>query len=542
MKRVLSYIAIAAVATACSEMYGPEQESTAVVNSDGIEITDVSVTDNSITFTLAPNGEASYYSYLVDQADAPETLDAQTLYEVGYSSVSQGTVKWTSEKTSSTVTLSDLAPNTTYQIYAVAGSPTGVPGEVVVASAKTTDGVNPAPGTFASEGAVVTVTFSENVTPGDGAVTASYYAVNSEEFNTEAKAAGTLTVPVEDIAVDGASVSITVNGLPAGALYTVSLAEGAFRDSAGNPTPAVNSGFTIGENGSPEAVNINGEVATEAFSISPIEDEIFTDPSVPFTTVPAPEYEMAGYGSGNGTVTFSNSVKTTEIAISAGVDFGMMPDGTVAVYLPELPERGDNVTITIEEDAFEDIYGNPNAEWTATLKYSYGYTTADIAGEYEALGQSAIDGGVYYLSADEYSHVTIAEDDSMEGCNVSISGVYLEDSRIYGYFDVDAGTLSVPDLQYLCDVMIQGQSAPSGLYFANYSEEAPVVMSVPAPGQIVSSQIWMYYLPELNGYLDVFAATQMTRMDPAASAASPVLQSQSASVVKAQVKGTATKK
>ena len=50
---------IAAVLTACSEMYGPEQVSTAVVNSEGIEITGIAVTDNSLTFTLTPKGEES---------------------------------------------------------------------------------------------------------------------------------------------------------------------------------------------------------------------------------------------------------------------------------------------------------------------------------------------------------------------------------------------------------------------------------------------------------------------------------------------------
>ena len=136
MKRILSYMTIAAVLTACSEMYGPEQVSTAVVNSEGIEITGIAVTDNSLTFTLTPKGEAAYYSYLVDQADAPQALDSSTIYSLGYDgAVAEGIIKWTSEKTSSTVTIDELEPNTTYQIYAVAGSPTGVPSSVAVANA-----------------------------------------------------------------------------------------------------------------------------------------------------------------------------------------------------------------------------------------------------------------------------------------------------------------------------------------------------------------------------------------------------------------------
>lgn len=541
MKKILIYIAIAAAAVSCSEMYGPAEVSTAVVNSEGIEITGISSTDNTITFTLAPNGEAAYYSYLVDQADAPQTLDAETLYSVGYSSVAQGTLKWTSENPSTTVTLEDLEPNTVYQIYAVAGSPTGVPGEVTVANVRTSDGVNPAPDSFSSEGNTVSVTFSENVTAGDGAVTAAYYAQNTAGFQESAVSAGTLTIPASDIVSDGSStVTITVNGLPAGALYTVSLAEGAFKDSAGNPTPAVASGFRIGDTGEPEAFNINGEAATEAFGIEKIEDEIFLDPSAPFTTSFSSDYAVAGYGEGGGMVTFISSNKRTEIVLESGVDFGMLEDGTLAIFLPEAPDRGADVVFNIEEGAFVDIYGNPNTEWSDTLKYSYGYTMEDIVGTYQALGQSMVDGGVYYLSQDAESYVTIAEDDSEEGCNVSISGIFAQNSTIYGHFDFDSGILSIPDLQYLTDVMLQGQTVPVECYFANYSYEAPVEMSVVASGTIQSTVPWMLYIPDMSAYLDIYGVTQMTRLESAGTtSAAPLIQSHAASEIKAHIKGTA---
>lgn len=534
MKRILSYMAITAVFTACSEMYGPEQESTAVVNSEGVEITGISVTDNSVTFTLSPKGEASYYSYLVDQADAPQALDSSAVYELGYDgAVAEGTIKWTSEKTSSTVTVSNLEPNTIYQIYAVAGSPTGVPSSVVVANARTSDGVNPTPASFSAEGNVVTLSFSEGVTRGEGAVTVAYYATNTEAFSTDPQPAGTLTVAAEDIASDGSSMAtITVKGAPAGALYTVSLAAGAFKDSAGNPTPALTSGVVIDEGTEkPTTRNIAGQMPTETFEIAKIETETFTDPTLPMQTTVNPEYDLAGYGDGNGKVVFKNSVKTTEIAMTAGSDFGLV-QGALVIALPETPEPGDDVILTIEEGAFLDIYGNGNAEWADTLKYSYGYTMDDIVGNYEALGLSGYDGYTYYLSADADSFVSIAEDNTKEGCNVSISGIFASDTKIYGNFNFDSGILSIPDLQYLTEI----QSME--LYFANYSAEAPVEMSVTAPGEIQSTDVWMYYIPSVNSYVNFYVATQMTRQDQTSQTGQ--LKAQRAAKIDLRIKGNVT--
>lgn len=528
---------IAAVLTACSEMYGPEQVSTAVVNSEGIEITGIAVTDNSLTFTLTPKGEAAYYSYLVDQADAPQALDSSTIYSLGYDgAVAEGIIKWTSEKTSSTVTIDELEPNTTYQIYAVAGSPTGVPSSVAVANARTSDGVNPSHASFSSEGNVVTISFSEGVTRGEGAVTIAYYATNTAEFYSDPQPVGTLTAAAEDIVSDGSStVTVTVNGVPAGALYTVSLAAGAFKDSAGNSSKALESGVTITEEG-PAPKNIYGQIPAVAFEIAPVEVDVFTDPSLPITTTIDSEYELAGYGEGAASVVFRNSGKTTEIALSAGTDFGIRLDGSLAVFLPESPERGDDVILTIGEGAFLDIYGNGNAEWTATLKYSYGYTMADIVGNYQAIGQSMVDGGTYYLTEGAGSYLTIAEDSSQEGCNVSISGIYSNDSKIFGHFDFDSGILSIPDMQYLTDVNLQGMEGAFELYFANYSAEAPVNMSVVQSGVIQSAEAWMLYLPDAGGYLDVYSATQMTRQDQTSQTGQ--LKAQGAAKHESTIKGT----
>lgn len=495
MKKILTYMSVVVLAAGCAEMYGPEQESTAVVNSEGIEITDISVTDNSVTFTLSPKGEASYYSYLVDQADAPQVLDSSTVYKLGYdSAIAEGTIKWTSEAPSSTVTVNDLEPNTAYQIYAVAGSPTGVPSTVVVASAKTSDGVNPSPVSASSEGNVVTLSFNEGVTRGNGAITVDYYATNTQEFYTDPKPVGSLTVAAEDVVSDGSStVTITVNGAPAGALYTVSLAAGTFKDSAGNPTPVVTSRVQMTEDG-PTPVNIYGQMPTATFEIAPVEAESFTDPKAPITTAIDSEYDLAGYGDGNGSVVFQSSGKTTEIALTAGTDFGLV-QGVLAIYLPEMPELGDNVILTIEEGAFLDIYGNGNAEWTATMKYSYGYTMEDVYGTYS---YSCVNG----LTGQQNSgQMVITESDDPKYGNVMFTSFMgYDETFLYGTFDPIAGTLSVETLQGFAvegDVMIGFGSLILSGNNLSFDVENPTIFNMPEAGRIVFN----------NGYFGVFSAS-----------------------------------
>ena len=55
-----------AAAVSCQDMYGPEQTPIKPVASEGIEVSVLNVGDNDVTFVLAPKGEATYYSYLVD--------------------------------------------------------------------------------------------------------------------------------------------------------------------------------------------------------------------------------------------------------------------------------------------------------------------------------------------------------------------------------------------------------------------------------------------------------------------------------------------
>jgi hypothetical protein len=70
-----------------------------------------------------------------------------------------------------------MKPNTTYQVYAVAGSEKGIVGEITIASIKTTDEGSPEMDETKVDAATktATITFDQAVKLGEGKVTAKYY-------------------------------------------------------------------------------------------------------------------------------------------------------------------------------------------------------------------------------------------------------------------------------------------------------------------------------------------------------------------------------
>ena len=550
MKKILTLISIAALAAGCEADFVPEQQSTSVVSPSDVTIKTSNVGDNSFSFTMSTEGEAAYYSYLVDESEAPQTesLDPSTLYQVGYSSVAQGTVKWTSESPQATVTVEGLSPNTVYQVYAVVGSPTGVPSSIAAATVTTSDKVAPVLSDYEYADKSVTLTYSESISLVQGAgtsVTVKYYAINSDEI-LDGTAMSTVTGTVS---VSGSQATVAFEGLPDGAYYTVDIPAGMFKDASDNKSAAVTSSLQLAYDPSQGyslvTEGIYGQVTPVPFSLGTLESEAITDWETPVSVTPENKYQIIGaYSSVTGTAVYASDGKTTTYTMTPNTDFGVNPsDRNVIFRLPEEPARGDRVTLNVAAETFEDIYGNTNAAWTASFVYSYGYTMTDITGTYQALGRSMDDNNVYYLTPDASSYVTIAEDNTVENCNVSISGILLSTSKIYGHFNFDTGILSIPDYQLLGDVALEDVTLT--VYFANYNDESPVEMNVVAPGSIQSTAEWMYYTT-YNGsptYLSAYSMTQMTRQESSGTGYSQsVMNTQSAYEWHPAMRGTVARK
>ena len=520
MKRFFTYIAILALAVGCKDLYGPEETPLAPDTAGSVEVTITDVTDNSFKVTLTPSGNVSYYSYLVDASATAETLDPVTLYKVGYSSVAQGTVKYTAEAPSYTFEVK-ATPNTSYQVYAVAASEMGFAGNITVKGTKTTDTVAPGYESYQTNENQVLFTFSEAVTRGSGAIKVPYYAYYTAEFQQSALPAGEIEIPEDAIQVAGNQAMITVPGLPTGAYWTISIAEGAFVDAVGQKLPAYASSFVVTEDG-PAPKGFYGEITyIETPMLGTLEAETFADWTKPFVIPVKATYPVAGLSKEKFvTVTYetqtSTSTQTTVHTLAPGETYGMTASGFV-VYLPEQPAIGATVTIDVPAGCLYDIYGNDCEAWSCSLLHSYGYTLADITGTYTLAEQSAFDGQVYTTSLE------IKESDDAAKGNVMFTvydDITCNVAPIYATFDTEAGTLTVPAQQVFAAVSLGGTPYYTCFTSCTVSSSGsvgigkdPVIFEVKQPNVITGPNY--YYgvlLLDASGtptsWYDVYGATQ----------------------------------
>lgn len=488
-----------AMAVACSELYGPEPTPIAPDTAAGVEITVSEVKDSSFTVTVTPSGEASYYSWLVDESPKAAALDSSALYSVSYESLVQGTAKWTAEATSTTFTVDGLTPNTTYQVYAVVGSPLGIPGSVAVKAVTTTDVLAPGYVSFKTEAHEVAFTFSEAVARNAeaGAIKVPYYAYYSAEFQTTAVAAGEVTVPEDSILVAGNQALIAVPDLPTGCYWTISIPEGAFVDAVGQKLPAYSSKFVMveGEDGpEPAPKGFYGEVEyVELPMLDTLKMAAFTDWDGGFVIPLVNEYPLAGFSSKKFiTVTYEaqgeNTVETVTYTLTPEADYNVTSLGLV-VNLPAEPMcLGADVTINVPAGAIYDVFGNDCEEWEHAMKYSYGYTLEDIVGTYD-LSEASV-----YADSDSVEKLVIKESDDAKKGNVmftSYFGFECEKTPIYAEFDRDAGYLTIPSGQVFASEVDEGDT----YYYAFVSADIQggqvvplkddVVFEIPTPNTIV---------------------------------------------------------
>lgn len=479
---------MAALIVACNDIYGPTDAPTPVVNSDGINITVSEVKDSSVIFTLAPKGESAYYSYLVDQSDSVETLDSSKLYKVSYKRVAQGTVKW-ADNNNKTLTVSGLAPNTPYVIYAVAGSTTGVPSAVSYATFKTSDIVAPSADVkYSATDSSIVLSYDEAIVKGSGDVTVKYYAINTTDIES-----GTPEGEVKaEVAVNGKTANINFT-VPAGAYYTVDVAAGAFKDAAGNDCAAWTSVlYYDSEEEDFVGTGIYGRREPGSFTIGEAEQKILTDTSSPITADLGAEY---GYGYTNSkaavSLAYGNDTKVTTILLTAYTDYGYSSkSGKVMFYLPEEPARGNQVAVDVAAGAFEDIYGNTNEEWEAELLYAYDYTEDTVIGSYAGAYMSAFDGKTY-----GGTDVIAKSDDESKG-NIMITSLcgMTFDKPVYATWNPQEGTITIPALSYCFSYTDEGVDYNAVISWASskggYSPTDPIVLEVPEAGTIQNTEMF----------------------------------------------------
>ena len=460
MKKVLTYlsawVAGAALVFSCSPLPEDNSHVDEVVKAPTVDITVSGIDDYSATVTIAPAGAAAYYSYVIDQSDEAAELDADALYAGKYSSVAQGLVKY-DQSASTTVELEDLDPNTTYQVYAIAGSTTGVVGEIVVKSFTTGDTGNPAIDGIQRKGNAVSVAFNEVVKYNESKpATAKYYAYNLAQIEDgKLVSNGEMGDAHVEVSTSGNVVTFTVtldgtNPLPDGAYFTIAYPEGAFVDALGNPTAAQNHLTGVTSAGELGFGGIYGRIPVKAFELVDDAEKAIVVPSEEYLVYGIPEGVQIAWmeAEAEATITAVSTTpsknSTVEYKLAARQDWGYAQQmGGVVVFYPADFDisGGDNFTVKIAADSFTDIYGNGNAALEHSYLYSYNYKLEDIYGTYQNSGET-----IFSSKSDEdpWTFTISKTSDSSKG-NVMISEYYGFDGlELYANFDVDKGELTFP--------------------------------------------------------------------------------------------------
>ena len=466
MKKILySLMAIGGLfATSCATFDDPVTENYG--EGPKVTITVTETTDSTFTFQVNAEG-ALYYSVLVDQSTKVASLDATSLYKGSYSSTFAKAAISAKDNATYTYNMRDAEgaplclPNTTYQIYAVAGSEKGVIGEIAVAEVTTTDANAPKPTQYQydPDSKVMYVLFNENIARGEGAVTAKVYKymdLMTGTVNPEA-------VPAEEIVVktSGKQIAIAVPTTYAGAYVTFSWEAGAFVDSYGNACGALTSGFSTAAS---DFVGLYGRNTKEAFAVTeanvtePALGSSFLDWTEFFGTVTL-DYDVYANTDEAGAVTVTYSNAVTEKTIKLTTDSWAVEGNQFMFILPESPADGDYVSVKVAEGTFVDAYGNPNAEFefaNAWQKLGFQATEDMVCRTFTGAGISSYDGLSYDLGTITITAVPEYDSEVPAGHACVIENFYIDGSEVLGYYDLSSNTVYMGAYYSLGSVFTSG--------------------------------------------------------------------------------------
>lgn len=524
--------------TSCTSFDDPTTENYGAGPSVDVTITAGTPSDSAFTVVITPSAGSLYYAYAIGKSAAPQAIDSTTLYKGGYGN----SVIKVADKATTTINITDADPNTTYYVYAVAGSDKGIVGNMTVKGITTTDVLSPGPKTIQKDedNAAVKLTFSEAIQRGEGAVTALYY----KEWDILRP----VEVPAEDLTVQvsGSSVIFAANNIPAGAYVCFSYEAGAFKDSKGNPCRALNSGLndTTGEfsgawvhvTNAPFEIDDKQVTAPEDGAIiSNVEDfkgEITLDEDIYRNDETVEDGDLS--------VTYTSDSRVVTYKLTA--DQWSVSGNKINFVLPATPENGDYITFSMVEGAVTDVLGNPNAEYTSSAVWKYSTfkpTVADVLGTFNYAVTLKNNSKTYDLGNFTISEYT-GED--AEPGDVVISDLYMDGSKIYGYYDLETAQLYIQRYQALGTYVEEGVTY--GVVTYSMAGQKQIVFDITADG-LVSTDFALAYtdaeFSSLLGYevpegLTVFAKAAGSRMSKAAKTA----KNKKSNVVK-NLKGTPRK-
>ncbi len=488
MKKLIYSLAIALIGmTSCNSF--DEEHSQTYGDGPAVSINLTTTADSTFAFTVNPAEGTGFYSYMVIPGKVNTSLTQEAILKnTPKTAISQGVIEYAKYASVSDDMRDDknqplCLPNTTYTIYAVAASTNGVMGKLTTLEVTTTDGEAPVMEPYEAKDptdendTITTVSFSEDVVRGEGAVTAAYY----QEWGD----GSLITIPAEDIkvTVSGNKVSFAVSNVPAGAFVLYSWGEGAFVDSFGNKCPATNTQITdegisgvykrlptkdwsiLDSNLAPESGSLVDNYKTFQGTMT-FDHDIFRDDELVAT--------------GDISVVYASSTKTSTIALKPSQ---WSVSGKVLTFtLPEEPAAGDIITVKVKAGVIFDVNGNSNKAYTSTSKtvwWKYFAMTKDMA-----IGN--FDFKVTMSSGKTYNFGTVTiEEDPEEENGLIIKNLYLDGSVVGGRYDLNAGKIYIGAYYELGITTISGTEY--GLLTYSLTGQDEIAFTVNPDGTMESS-------------------------------------------------------
>lgn len=579
MKKIIIAFGVSLLSfAACTQFKYDSDKTFASVGDPSITVSDVK--DSSFRATIASPSDASYYSYVVVKGSL--NADPQTLLSRGYTSESVTVVVSDEDGVKSDVPLDDcvkssdaasssvyaygLETNTVYTIYAVATNSQGIISEVISKSVTTSDSTSPVltktSGADINDG-YLTFTFDDPIELSDAfknkvvKMNAHYLGVNAYDKSGALQEIFSEEVPVDSVSVKGSTVTVNIPSRIPGAYVFLTYDANIIANALGKGNAeysTVSAGYS--SEGKIVTKGICGRFDTEAWDfylpMVNAETRMPSDTLLYFSdwgklamefcadTLVTPTLNSIGEANGGVTVKYTQSSGRAVSYLTE--NYAVDNNKDLYIGLDEAPEYGAYVSIAIDKDAFEDVWGNPNASYANYFEgnededpmygnyfFSYGYTLDDILGTYTIKATS------YFAGGDETGEMVIVKSDDSEKGNVMFTKIFNRvvdaDLSVYATFDVDGGTLTIPDNQ----AFQKFPDITGTLYFACNDADF-VVLKVPSAGVISNPSVWIGYYcvvtdssfkEDYQGWWNIFTALTATRTSKSLSA----VQSSSASVL-----------
>ena len=280
-------------------------------------------------------------------------------------------------------------------------------------------------------------------------------------------------VSAESVVVEGNTATVSFAGLPHGAYFAVSYTEGTFTDSANNKIKAFASGYNA-EKEAFAGVYSRRETAPVALDAAlPEELQMFNDWENTMFYVAA-DSTLVAAGEGTANVQYVTPGKVTTIDLAYGSTYAVM-QGMVVMLCPEAPAFGSNVVFSFEEDAFQDMWGNPSAAAEYTTLCAYNYTLEDVLGTFTFYAPDNVSQS--YIQ----ETFTLVESDDPEAGNVmftSFAGIPCQ-YPIYATFTPSSGILEIYGVQTFNSFVDEDGSQVAYVFYTYENDYLHLTMAEP---------------------------------------------------------------